>query len=52
MVYSDNKLYEPLINEFKELVEKAQAEHKKKQPLQRWKKHYRTWKQMMNMPTP
>ena len=29
MVYSHNKLYEPLINEFKELAEKAQAEHKK-----------------------
>ena len=29
MVYLDNKLYESLINEFKELVEKAQAEHAK-----------------------
>ena len=29
MVYLDDKLYESLINEFKELVEKAQAEHVK-----------------------
>ena len=38
------------MGKFKELLRKAQEEHKKQQ-LQRLKRHYRMWKQMMKLPT-